>query len=311
MCNLSFIIVNWNAKEYLLQCLDSLACEAGRHRAEIIVVDNGSCDGSPEAVASEFPQARLLRNHANLGFAKANNIGMEQSAGDFLFLVNSDVKVLPGCIDRMVGYMARNPAVGMLGPMILNPNLTWQPSCRKFPSLGNMLGRAFGLDNVFPRISRYPPGRIRCVEVLSGCFLMLRKEALPRVGLLDESFFMYAEDIDWCKRFWQAGWEVVYYPAARAIHYGGASSARAPVRFYLEMLHANLLFWKKHHSPLAQIGFRCLSLLYHALRILQGVVLYPFMPAAQPALKLKVKRSMACVSRLLCPPAEEIQLRTE
>ncbi|MGH7494580.1 MAG: glycosyltransferase [bacterium] len=192
MRNLSFIIVSWNAKEFLLECLDSLAYETGPRRAEIIVVDNGSDDGSPEAVAQEFPQTRLVRNRANLGFAKANNIGIERSAGDFLFLVNSDVKVLPGCIDRMVDF-----------------------------------------------------------------------------------------------------------------------SARAPVRFYLEMLRANLHFWKKHHSPAAQIGFRCISLLYHALRVLQGLVLYPFMPAEKPALKLRIRRSIACVSRLLRFPAQEIQWRTE
>jgi GT2 family glycosyltransferase len=279
--------------------LRSLAQETKRHRAEIIVVDNASQDGSPEAVENEFPHANVLRNKTNLGFAKANNLGIAQSRGRYLFLINSDIKVLPGCISIMVDYMDTHPAIGMLGPKVLNSDLTLQPSCRRFPNYWNLLGRALGLDSIFPRITFYPHDAIRRVEVLSGCFWMVRKEALKQVGPLDENFFMYAEDVDWCKRFAQAGWQAVYFPDARVIHHGGASSAHEPVRFYLEMQRANLQYWKKHHSRPAQFGFLLISSLRHAIRIFHGMLFYLLKPAAKPEMRLKMTRSLACVGWLL------------
>jgi len=300
MLNLSVIIVSWNAREYLLECLRSLAHARTRLSMEILVVDNASSDGSPEAVQREFSHVKLIPNHANLGFAKANNIGVQQSAGRYLVFANSDVNVLPGCIDEMHDYLEKHPSIGMLGPKILNPDLRLQLSCRKFPDLWNLLSRSLGLDIVFPRITYHSHrGGVRKVDVLSGCFWMVRRAALPQVGLLDENFFMYAEDIDWCKRFWDAGWKVVYFPKARVIHRGGASSVHAPARFYLEMQRANWYYWKKHRGWPAGIGFLFICALHHMLRILHGIVLYFLRPSKKPEMRLKIKRSMACMGWLL------------
>lgn len=242
----------------------------------------------------------MLRNHANLGFAKANNIGIGLSSGRYLMFVNSDVKILPGCIDLLYHHMENHPSIGILGPKVLNPDQTIQPSCRRFPGLWNTLCRSCGLDRMFPGMTFYPhSGLMRTVDVLSGCFWMVRREALPQVGLLDEQFFMYAEDIDWCKRFWEAGWEVVYFPEACVIHTGGASSSYTPARFYLEMQRANWCYWKKHRTWPAHIGFLFISLLHHLIRILRGLLLYRLRPSAQHEMKLKIERSMACVCWLL------------
>ena len=300
---LSIIIVSWNARAYLLKCLQSLQRELSDLHAEIIVVDNASTDGSPEAVALEFPEVKLVRNPTNLGFAGANNAGIRQSRGCYVCLINSDVEILPGCFELLLDHMGKNSSIGMLGPKILNADMTLQPSCRAFPNLWDSFFRALGLDTLFPRsplfgrrfMSCWSHDGIRRVDVLSGCFWMVRREAIEEVGLLDENFFMYAEDKDWCKRFHLAGWDVVYFPEARAIHYGGASSANAPLRFYLELQKANLQYWRKHHSRPARALFLLLTILHEVFRILRGTIWCIVKPASAPQMKLKIKRSLACL----------------
>ena len=252
----SVIIVNWNAREYLLQCLASLSSEVCRYAMEIIVVDNDSSDGSPEAVEAQFPHVRLFRSGGNLGFAKANNLGVSHSRGRYVAFINSDVKVLKGCLTTLVDYCDQHPEIGMAGPRVIGGDGKLQRSCRGFPTVWNMFCRALVLDAMFPRVKLFsgyamtywPQDTPRPVDMLSGCFWLVRREALNEVGLLDEAFFMYGEDMDWCKRFWAGGWKVTFVPSAEAIHYGGASSANAPVRFYIERQRADLQYWKKHHT---------------------------------------------------------------
>jgi len=307
MMDLSVIIVSWNAKEYLQKCLESLIPETMTHVTEIIVVDNASTDGSPEMVKERFPHVKLICNDANLGFAKANNIGIKQSKGKYICLINSDVVVLRGCIDRMLDYMNQHLEIGMLGPKILNPDRTLQPSCMGFPTIWNVFCRALALDTLFPRsrlfggrlMTFWPHNNVCRVEVLNGCFWMVRREALNKVGLLDENFFMYGEDIDWCKRFHDAGWMVVFFPDAQVIHYGGGSSSNAPVRFYLEMQRADLQYWKKHHSRPAWIGYLLITLLYQIVRISGQTVIYILKPSKRRQANLKIKRSVACIQWFL------------
>ena len=260
----SVIIVSWNAKSYLEQCLASLTDRVCRYPMEIIVVDNASTDGSPECVRDCFPYVRLIRNNSNLGFARANNIGIAASTGKYVCLINSDVKVLDDCITRLVEYCETHPDVGMVGPRIIGGDGLLQRSCRGFPSLWNMFCRALSLDAHFPRIKAFsgyalaywPHDTQAEVDILSGCFWLIRKGSLTKVGLLDETFFMYGEDMDWCRRFWSGGWKLVFLPSATAIHYGGASSANAPVRFQAEMQRADLQVPGKniiHAQPLRVI----------------------------------------------------------
>jgi len=246
--DVSFIIVSWNAKEYLIKCLDSLARWQGAYNSEIIVVDNASTDGSPEAVRSQFPYVRLMINPRNMGFGRANNKGIQMAGGRYVCLINSDVEVLNHCIESLLHEMDAHPEIGMMGPRLLEKDGTTQTSCWGFPGVWNMFCCAVGLDRVFPNhpffngyeMRHLQMDETRDVDILGGAFWFARRKAVSAVGLLDENFFMYGEDMDWCKRFWKNGWPIRFYPGAEAIHYGGASSANSPVRFHVEMQRANL-----------------------------------------------------------------------
>jgi GT2 family glycosyltransferase len=302
----SIVIVSWNARDYLMQCLESLTPVVCRYPMEIIVVDNASSDGSAELAENNFPQVRLIRNPANLGFAKANNLGIAASAGRYVCLVNSDVKVLPDCISRLVDYCERHPDVGMAGPRIIGGDGKLQRSCRGFPTLWNMLCRALALDSIFSRIklftgyslSFWPQDDTRSVDILTGCFWLVRRETLGRVGLLDESFFMYGEDMDWSRRFWLGGSKLFFVPSAEAIHYGGASSSNSPVRFYIEKQRADLQYWKKHHSRMATVFFFVISCLHLLLRAVGYSFAFLLRKSARRVYQYKVKRSLACLEWL-------------
>lgn len=304
----SVIIVSWNARDYLLRCLRSLSPAACGYPAEIIVVDNASSDGSAEIVSAQFPEVRLIRNRANLGFAKANNIGIRAARGRYLCLVNSDVEVLPGCIGRLVEYCEAHGQAGLVGPRVMGGDGRLQRSCRGFPTIWNMFCRALALDSVFPQVrlftgyslTYWAQDKTQPVDILSGCFWLARRESLEEAGLLDEAFFMYGEDMDWCKRFWVSGWQVVFVSEAKAIHYGGASSANAPVRFYIERQRADLQYWRKHHARLAMGCFFLLSCLHLCLRAMGFSVAFLFRNRARSAYGYKVKRSLACLQWMLC-----------
>jgi GT2 family glycosyltransferase len=270
----------------------------------VIVVDNASTDGSPEAVCAALPTVRIIRNTANQGFAKANNIGIRASSGDYLFLINSDVVVKENCFSRMVQYMDEHPHVGLLGPRITGADGRVQRSCMAYPSLWNTFARALALDTLFPSskllggqlLTYWGHDETRAVEVINGCFWLVRRSALDHVGLLDERFLIYGEDIDWCKRFNESGWKVVFYPDAEAIHYGGASSANSPVKFYVEMQRATYQYWRKHHSRLASATFLSINLLYHAVRIVGEVMAYPLMHRRRVTTGQNIARAWASIA---------------
>lgn len=302
MPDVSVIIISWNTKQHLLNCLNSLSNSKG-YTQEIIVVDNGSSDGSCEAVENQFPEVRLIRNKENLGFAKANNIGIRASTGRYVCLVNSDVIVLENCIKSLVEFMDRNPNAGMAGPRILNPDRTLQVSCRHFPSVWNNLCQALGLNRLFPKsplfsdwfMDYWDHDSTRSVDVLSGCFWMVRRKTIDEVGLLDENFFFYGEDIDWCRRFHNDSWDVVFYPEAEAIHIGRASSSNAPVRFYIELQKADLRYWRKHHGRLGQSAYWMIILLRQSVRLPVYALIYIFRPGARTNAIFKLKRNMVCI----------------
>ncbi len=287
----SVIIVSWNARDYLMQCLASLTPEVCRYPMEIIVVDNASTDGSPESVEKQFPQVRLIRNAGNFGFARANNIGFTQSNGRYLAFINSDVKVLKECLTRLVDFCEQHPEAGLIGPRVTGGDGKLQRTCRGFPTAWNMFCRAVALDVIFPRtklftghtLTHWSQETLGPVDILGGCFWVVRREALAQVGLLDESFFMYGEDMDWCKRFWAMGWKLFFVPTAEAIHYGGGSSANAPVRFFIERQRADLHYWKKHHSRTGFAGYFLISCVHLMLRAIGFAFLSRFSKLRQEA----------------------------
>jgi len=305
--DVSFIIVSWNARSYLLKCLASLRATGNGYTSEIFVVDNASTDGSQEAVRQQFPEVILIENAGNLGFARANNVALARAKGRFLCLVNSDVEVFENCVQNLIGVMQNLPKIGMLGPKLLEADGKTQTSCWGFPGLWNMFCCALYLDKLFPNqpllngyeLRHQNRGELRAVDILGGAFWFARREAVASVGGLDEQFFMYGEDMDWCKRFWQNGWEIWYCPGAVAVHYGGASSANAPTRFYVEMQRANLQYWKKHHSWTARVLIRLIYFLHHMVRVGGHFAGMLVRLSRRQEHWFKLRRSLACLGWLV------------
>jgi GT2 family glycosyltransferase len=278
--DISVIIVGWNARHYLELCLESLAAAPARRSMEILVVDNASTDGSAEMIEAQFPRVKLIRSAENLGFAKGNNVAIRQCQGRYIALVNPDVIVFPGCLDALADFLDQNPKVGNVGPRVFNPDMSQQSTCRRFPTLWNNFCSATALATTFPK-SRifagehmwfFPHDRTMAVDVLVGCFSMVRRKAFEAVGLLDEGLFMYGDDVDWCRRCWNAGWQVVFYPGAKAIHDRGKITAPFPVRFAVAQQRSVLHYWSKHHSFLGVMGIRSIIFFRHLIRYAFAVV---------------------------------------
>ena len=268
-------VVTWNAKKFVDENFGSIFADLKGISAEVIAVDNASSDGTADMIAAGFPEVKLTRSPKNLGFSRANIVAINQSSGKYVCLVNPDVRVLPGCFRALMDYLEKNPKVGVVGPKTYNPDGSLQRSCMRAPSVWISFCRALALDKtplrkipVFGGIGMadFAHDKTRVVDVLNGAFTMMRRTAMDQVGLIDERFFMYGDDLDWCVRFGKAGWPVVFYPGGEIVHYGGGVTAKAPLYFYVEMHKANLQYFQKHHSWLAQRGFLAALLLHDAIR---------------------------------------------
>jgi GT2 family glycosyltransferase len=307
MLDLSIVIVSWNARKFLIDCLKSIAATAPPLAQEVIVVDNGSTDGSAEAVAADHPGVRLIRNEANLGFARGNNLGLAAAEGRYVALINSDVLLRDGCLQRLVRYLDEHPRVGIVGPRVLNADGTLQFSCWDFPSVAGTLARSLALDTLARRsalgarftMRDWPTDAEHAAEALSGCIVVARREAVQSVGPLDEAYFFYAEDQDWCLRFRRAGWEIRYDPLAEAVHFGGGSSSGQTARYAVEYERANLYYWRKHHGRLGQAWYAIMILLHHGLRLLSRGILYALRSSRRMALREKISADAACLTWLL------------
>jgi GT2 family glycosyltransferase len=233
---LSVGIVSWESTRELPQCLKAVFEAKAGWEYEVLVIDNGSRDGSAELIRKEFPKVRLLENHGNRGFAKGVNQGMTHSRGDYLLLLNPDVVLLPGALEAMAGYLDSHPDVGALAPQMVFPDGTIQASCREFPSYQVLLWEMTGLSRLFPRhriLGRWKMGYFdhaterEVDQPMASCFL-LRREVLEKTGYLDEDFPLYFNDVDWCYRMREEKVKMVFFPGAQAVHDLGASTARYP-----------------------------------------------------------------------------------
>ncbi len=304
---LSIVIATWNGKRYASECLESLHASPVGVPIEIIVVDNASTDGTPDMIRTRFPGVHLVENQANLGFAKANNIGVALSRGKYVSLINSDVVISPGCLDRMLALMETNQDIGIMGPRMLCSDGTVGISVRQLPTVWNTLCAALALNSILPdstlfagqSIKSDATGKIKDVQVLGGWFWMVSRKALEHVGGLDERFFMYGEDIDWCHRFLKAGWRVVFCGEAQALHYGGGSSADAPERFYVEMRRANVQYFRKHHGTLGAVGYTLAIGIHELARIAGYSVSYCCNHDRRSEASSKVRRSIWCLRWLV------------
>jgi len=257
--DLSISIVNYNARDYLDRCIQSIKNTVKDHSYEIIVVDNASDDSSVQLISKKYPEITIIQNDANLGFIKANNIGLKRSKGKYVMSLNNDTVVLPGAVDKLIEFLDKNHDAGAVGPKLLNSDGSIQLQARRgFPSPLNSFFYFSGLSKLFPKnkaigaylLTYLDDKTVTEVDSLCGAAMMVRREVIGEVGLMDESYFMYGDDIDWCYRIKQAGWKVYYLPEAEVIHYGGrGGSRRRSYRNIVEFYRAMAIFYKKHYSP--------------------------------------------------------------
>lgn len=253
----SVIILSYNTREVTLKCLEFLYLTQG-HDFETIVVDNASNDGSAEAIAKWYPQVRLIRSKENLGFARGNNLAMKEAKGDLFLLLNSDGFVFEDTLTKATGKMAELKA-DTLGCSLLNPDGTLQPSWGYFPTLPRVAMLMTFVDN-FPIIRDVVPSihvrsemryqTAQAVDWVMGAFVLLKREVWEKTGGLDESYFMYGEEMEWMYRMKQAGYRVYYTPEARMVHLGGASTKSAAKMFISEM--RGYRYWYSKHNPVWQ-----------------------------------------------------------
>jgi hypothetical protein len=275
MIDVSVIIVNWNTCDILRDCLNSIYAQPIQVSCEVIVVDNGSTDGSVSMIESEFPLTRVVANESNRGFASANNQGIEKAEGRYVLLLNSDTVILDNAIGKTLGFADAHPEAAVVGCRVLNPDRSLQPTCFKYPSVLNKILFSTCLYKLFPRSRFFGRERMswwqrddsRPVDVVTGCYMLVRKEAIDQVGLLDENYFMYGEETDWCYRFSNAGWKILFSPAAEIIHLGGASSIRMKHEMRLQLEASILLFFKKHRSRVSYFFACFLSIVFFLIRV--------------------------------------------
>ena len=254
---LAIIIVSYNVRDFLEQALVSIKKALGTISSEIWVVDNASTDNTVGFVKRDFPEVRLIENKKNVGFAAANNIVLKKSNAKYFCLINPDTIVQEDTFSTLLTFLKENERAGMVGCKILNPNGTLQLACRRsFPTAWVAFCKITGLSQLFPKsrtFGRYnltylDPDSTSSVEAISGSFMMVRREVVEKVGLLDEQFFMYGEDLDWCYRIQQAGWKIYYLPKTKIIHFKGESSRRSQfdsLRLFYRAMH---LFVVKHYK---------------------------------------------------------------
>lgn len=255
MIDLSIIIVNYNTKQLTLNCLASIYQSITDSRFEVILIDNASHDNSIEAIADKHPQVRLIVNTNNLGFSKANNQGMLIAQGRYVLLLNSDTVIEPDTLDTMIRFMDEHPKVGVAGCKVVLPDGSLDKACRRgFPTPSATFYYVSRLSKLFPknpRINAYhredlDPDEEYPIDCLIGAFMMVRREVIDQVGMLDEDFFMYGEDVDWCYRIKQAGWVNYYYPRTQIVHYKRASSRNKPFKITYEFHRAFFVLYNKH-----------------------------------------------------------------
>lgn len=274
--DVSILIVSYNVCSFLQNCLLSLQQSAGGISYEVIVVDNASGDNSQSIIPAQFPHVRWIQNTENRGFAAANNQAILTARGRYLWLLNPDTEVSPSSLEHLLEFMESNPSAGASGSKLLNPDGSLQLSCYPFPTLAREFVRLFHLECIFPN-SQYPLEKwdetgVYAVDNLQGASLLLRKTALDQIGLLDEAFFMYTEEMDLNFRLKKGGWGNFWVPASQLIHFGGQSTRQNQTAMFLELYKSKILFFRKHHGRLSAFLYKLLLILASLARIIAGKI---------------------------------------
>jgi N-acetylglucosaminyl-diphospho-decaprenol L-rhamnosyltransferase len=264
--DLSVVVVSWNVRDLLRRCLRSILgtnqevspvpTPMSNIQVEVIVVDNGSTDGSPEMVRAEFPEVRLVANEDNRGFTAANNQGLALSQGRYLLLLNPDTEVVGDALTIMVDYMDAHPGVGALGPQLRYPDGSLQSSRRRFPTFMTALVESTVVQEWWrdKRVLHHyyladtPDDAVQAVDWVVGACLLVRRQAYEQVGGLDEGYFMYSEELDWCRRIKDADWQIVYLPTATVLHHEGKSSEQVVPARHIYFQSSKVRYFRKHHG---------------------------------------------------------------
>ena len=261
--DLSIIIVSWNVRDLLRDCLRSVADNAHGLQLQVIVVDSHSADDTADVVRDEFSWVELIACDENVGFPRGNNIGLQRATGRYILLLNPDTVVLGTALLDMVAYLDAHPTVGVIGPQLRYPDGAIQSSRRRFPSLLTGFFESTWLDTLAPAglLADYyvldrPDDAISAVDWVMGACLMTRKPIVDAVGGMDEDYFMYSEEIDWCRRIKMHGWDVVYLPIAKIVHYEGKSSEQAVTHRHVNFNRAKLRYFYKYHGMSAGLALR-------------------------------------------------------
>ena len=262
MVDISFIIVNWNTRDILMDCLNSIYKTVKDIDLEIYVVDNNSTDGSQPAVKKEFPDVRLIENETNTGFAHANNQALSIMQGKFAVLLNSDAVLKENSINKLLAFMTGNPSAGIAGVQLLNDDGSRQNSIDNFPSTETEIFNKSILRLFFP--GKYPSKNISYkdpieVDSVIGACMIVRREAMDEVGVFDEDYFIFLEETDWCFRMNKKGWKVYHVPDAEVFHLSGHSKKRTPWRSQIEYYISLYKFFRKNRTPLSYLTLRVLK----------------------------------------------------
>ena len=273
---LSICIVTLKTRDYLRKCLESIFANPYYGPMEIIVIDNHSQDGTIELLHENFPSVILIENDHNAGYTFPNNQGLRRAKGDYLMLLNPDTLVLPGSLDGLVKFMDINSEIGICGPKVLNPDGSLQQPCRRGePRPLAVISYFLGLSRLFPKskvfggylLNYLPEDETHRVDGVAGSCLLIRREVINQIGFLDERFFAYQEDADYCFRARQAGWQIYYYPKVSIIHFGGMGGTRAePYRSILAWHKSYYLYYRKN---LAKDYFFLFNWVYYAAMLLK------------------------------------------
>lgn len=254
--DLSIIIVNWKVKDLLEKCLRSIFEQTKNISFEVFVVDNASGDGSVEMVREKFTQVDLTSSAENLGFAKGNNLAIKKAAGKYILLLNPDTEILDNALGEMVRFMDTHHGCGIAGCKLLNPDLSLQPSVRAFPDLASQVFILLKIHHLFPHskamykylVQSFDYEKNQEVDQVMGAFMMIRREVIEKIGLLDENFWLWFEEVDYCKRTKDAGWKILYTPEAKIIHLYGQSFKQTLSVQKQKVLNRSLSYYFKKHG---------------------------------------------------------------
>ncbi|HWQ12427.1 MAG TPA: glycosyltransferase family 2 protein [Roseiflexaceae bacterium] len=280
--DVSVILVNWNGSALLARALECLYGTVRESRYEVIVVDNASTDDSVAMVRARFPQATLLVNTKNIGFARANNQAARVARGRYLLLLNTDAFVHAGTVDGMVAFLDTHPDAGAVGCRLYYEDGTLQRSCWSFPTLATELWTALYLDRIFRaslvfgryQMTHWAMDDTRPVDALLGACLMVRRDVVDRIGLFDEQFFMYSEEVDLCYRLRRAGYRSYYLHEVSATHIWGGSARQIPHESFLRLYRSRVQFFRKHHGWVAVWALKAVLLLSSLVRVLLGPLMF-------------------------------------